>query len=93
MGVGGSGKQSLARLAANISGLEVFQLQLTTGYGVNELKGDLALLYMKAGRNFGVVVVVPLLLLLLSRYCCFCFCSVVVVVVPLLLLLLLLVTT
>ena len=49
VGVGGSGKQSLSRLAANISGLEVFQLQLRTGYGINDLKADLALLYMKAG--------------------------------------------
>jgi hypothetical protein len=51
VGVGGSGKQSLSRLAANISGLEVFQVQLRQGYGVNDLKADLALLYMKAGET------------------------------------------
>ena len=38
IGVGGSGKQSLARLAAFISNIEVYQLQLRTGYGVPELK-------------------------------------------------------
>ena len=30
---GGSGKQSITRLAAYVSGLEVFQIQLHKGYG------------------------------------------------------------
>lgn len=38
VGVGGSGKQSLSRLAAFISGLEVVQIQLKKGYGINDLK-------------------------------------------------------
>ena len=38
MGVGGSGKQSLTRLAASVSGLEVFQIQLRKGYAVGDLK-------------------------------------------------------
>jgi dynein heavy chain, axonemal len=38
VGVGGSGKQSLARLAAFISSLEVHQIQLKKGYGVQDLK-------------------------------------------------------
>ncbi|XP_055614548.1 dynein beta chain, ciliary, partial [Uranotaenia lowii] len=49
IGVGGSGKQSLSRLAAFISGLEVSQIQLRKGYGINDLKADLAILYMKSG--------------------------------------------
>ena len=49
VGVGGSGKQSLARLAASISGLDTFQLALTKGYGVNELKVDLGACFVKAG--------------------------------------------
>lgn len=49
IGVGGSGKQSLARLAAFISNLEVFQIQLKKGYSMVDMKADLAALYLKAG--------------------------------------------
>lgn len=38
VGVGGSGKQSLCRLAAFLSMLEVFQITLRKGYGINDLK-------------------------------------------------------
>ncbi|KAJ9585774.1 hypothetical protein L9F63_002411, partial [Diploptera punctata] len=38
VGVGGSGKQSLSRLAAFISSLEVSQIQLRKGYGIPDLK-------------------------------------------------------
>lgn len=51
IGVGGSGKQSLARLAAHVAGCEVFQIQVTAGYGVTELKTDLATLYQKCGAK------------------------------------------
>uniref|UniRef100_A0A803V436 Dynein axonemal heavy chain 17 n=1 Tax=Ficedula albicollis TaxID=59894 RepID=A0A803V436_FICAL len=49
VGVGGSGKQSLTRLAAFISNLETFQITLRKGYGLPDLKADLASLYLKAG--------------------------------------------
>ncbi|NWT53909.1 DYH9 protein, partial [Erythrocercus mccallii] len=49
LGVGGSGKQSLTRLAAFLSSLELFQITLRKGYGVPDLKADLANLYLKAG--------------------------------------------
>lgn len=40
VGVGGSGKQSLCRLAAFLSTLEVFQITLRKGYGISDLKVD-----------------------------------------------------
>nr|NP_001262793.1 dynein heavy chain at 93AB, isoform C [Drosophila melanogaster]AGB96173.1 dynein heavy chain at 93AB, isoform C [Drosophila melanogaster] len=56
VGVGGSGKQSLARLAAFISSLEVVQIQLKKGYGVNDLKNEFSGLYLKAGlKNVGIM--------------------------------------
>jgi dynein heavy chain len=56
VGVGGSGKQSLTRLAASVSALEVFQIQLRKGYSVADLRADLAQLYIKAGlKNIGTV--------------------------------------
>uniref|UniRef100_A0A9L0SQL6 Dynein axonemal heavy chain 17 n=1 Tax=Equus caballus TaxID=9796 RepID=A0A9L0SQL6_HORSE len=48
VGVGGSGKQSLSRLAAYISALDVFQITLKKGYGIPDLKLDLAAQYMKS---------------------------------------------
>ncbi|EDW38589.1 GL12690 [Drosophila persimilis] len=56
VGVGGSGKQSLARLAAFISSLEVVQIQLKKGYCVNDLKSEFSGLYLKAGlKNVGTM--------------------------------------
>ena len=56
VGVGGSGKQSLSRLAAYISSMEVFQVTLRKGYGIPDLKADLANLYQKTGlKNLGTV--------------------------------------
>eukprot|EP00058_Branchiostoma_floridae_P013849 XP_002599337.1 hypothetical protein BRAFLDRAFT_275161 [Branchiostoma floridae] len=56
VGVGGSGKQSLSRLAAFISSLEVFQITLRKGYGIPDLKLDIGALYIKAGlKNIGTM--------------------------------------
>lgn len=51
VGVGGSGKQSLARLAASISSFDVFQINLRKGYGMADLKIDLCALYLKTGQK------------------------------------------
>ncbi|KAK6170907.1 hypothetical protein SNE40_019193 [Patella caerulea] len=49
IGVGGSGKQSLSRLSAFISSLDVFQITLRKGYSIADLKTDIATLYKKTG--------------------------------------------
>ncbi|XP_028280327.1 dynein heavy chain 11, axonemal isoform X1 [Parambassis ranga] len=51
VGVGGSGKQSLTRLAAYMSSVEVFQITLTKSYSIQDLKMDLASLFLKTGMK------------------------------------------
>ncbi|XP_044534788.1 dynein axonemal heavy chain 11 [Gracilinanus agilis] len=51
IGVGGSGKQSLSRLAAYICSFEVFQITLRKDYGLQDLKIDLTHLYIKTGAK------------------------------------------
>ena len=56
IGVGGSGKQSLARLAAHVCGYSVKQIVISATYGVTDFKEDLKAAYQKAGlREEGVV--------------------------------------
>uniref|UniRef100_A0A8C5P182 Dynein, axonemal, heavy chain 9 n=1 Tax=Jaculus jaculus TaxID=51337 RepID=A0A8C5P182_JACJA len=56
VGVGGSGKQSLTRLAAFISSMDVFQITLRKGYQIPDFKADLASLCLKAGvKNLSTV--------------------------------------
>uniref|UniRef100_A0A8C0JJ04 Dynein axonemal heavy chain 9 n=1 Tax=Canis lupus dingo TaxID=286419 RepID=A0A8C0JJ04_CANLU len=56
VGVGGSGKQSLTRLAAFISSMDVFQITLRKGYQIQDFKMDLASLCLKTGlKNLSTV--------------------------------------
>ena len=49
IGVGGSGKQSLCRLAAFISDYEVKQLTVTSNFKVDDLKEELRSMYIASG--------------------------------------------
>jgi dynein heavy chain len=56
IGVGGSGKQSLSRLAAYICGYEVRQLAVSSRYGVEDFKEDLRQMYIGAGvKGLGIM--------------------------------------
>ncbi|KAI9141400.1 dynein heavy chain and region D6 of dynein motor-domain-containing protein [Paraphysoderma sedebokerense] len=49
LGVGGSGRQSLSKLAAYIVGMQLFQIKLTKHYRMTEFREDLKELYRQSG--------------------------------------------
>ena len=55
VGVGGSGKQSLARLASYICNYEVFQISVSSTYGVTEFKENLLSLYRRVSCGLNVL--------------------------------------
>lgn len=56
VGVGGSGKQSLSRLASFICQYSTTGIVISSTYGINDLKADLQVMYNKAGlKNEGIM--------------------------------------
>ena len=56
VGVGGSGKQSLSRLASFICMFNTMTIMISSTYGINDLKTDLQSMYNKAGvKDEGVL--------------------------------------
>jgi dynein heavy chain len=51
LGVGGSGRQSLSRLASFIVEYDCFQIEVVKGYGMTEFKEDLKTCLMKCGNE------------------------------------------
>eukprot|EP00930_Biecheleria_cincta_P008311 TRINITY_DN10972_c0_g5_i1.p1 TRINITY_DN10972_c0_g5~~TRINITY_DN10972_c0_g5_i1.p1 ORF type:complete len:3933 (-),score=932.09 TRINITY_DN10972_c0_g5_i1:47-11569(-) len=51
LGVGGSGRQSLSKLAGFMSEYGTFQIDVVKGYGMNEFKEDLKTCLMKCGNS------------------------------------------
>jgi dynein heavy chain len=49
VGVGGSGRQSLTRLATYVAGYDLFEITLSRGYGELEFREDLKTLFNKVG--------------------------------------------
>ena len=46
VGMGGSGRQCLSKLAAALSNFDIFQIEVTKSYGIAEWREDLKVLHL-----------------------------------------------
>ena len=56
LGVGGSGRQSLTRVAAYAADMQCFQIEIAKGYGKNEWRDDVKKVLLRAGKEGKSVV-------------------------------------
>ena len=56
MGVGGSGKQSLARLAGHICGYSTYTIVISGNYNMNNFKEELQKMYKRAGVKASLLI-------------------------------------
>jgi dynein heavy chain len=53
IGVGGSGKQSLTRIASFVAGMACLSIEINRGYGINEFREDIKKFMLKTGVEVG----------------------------------------
>jgi dynein heavy chain, axonemal len=51
IGIGGSGRQSAAKLATSMAGYELFQIEVSKNYGKNEWREDIKTIFTSSGTN------------------------------------------
>lgn len=56
VGVGGSGRQSLSRLAAKISDYNIYQIDIKKNYKMPEWREDMKTMLMETGANVKTTV-------------------------------------